>query len=211
MQSSFFYALALLALGEYVPELPPTAEAYKSGEYTQSIDRMREFNGFLRPRTLPVRVLDLTNKDWHQSGGTLGIKGVTSEKFRLKDKPPVSRWAPIEVTFKALNGSEERQRERGIVTTHPDGARFDDILWYNGRVFEHRTRVKADGKWTSTVTYRDETAFPPGFKPLKLAECATCHNKAGTGGYSEGLVPGGDTVFSHPLDWSVVPQSARFR
>lgn len=196
---------AVAATGFYVPDLPPDAVRYAPATHTQSVDRMQDFGGPLRPRTIAVPIAAMSNTDWHQSGGIRGLKGVTSEKYSLRAGK--SWWTPLPVT----NSYGNTQHERGIVRVYDDGSRFDDVLWYKGRVFEHRTRTKVDGKWTNTVTYRDESAAPPGYKPVKLAECATCHNKAGTGGYSEGLVPGGDTVLSDPLDWSVVPDYARRR
>jgi cytochrome c len=70
-------------------------------------------------------------------------------------------------------------------------------------MFEHRVRSKDSGRWYSRIEYVDEAARPDGYTGLKVS-CASCHSEAGTGKYNDGLVPGGDTVLSDPLDWSLV-------
>ncbi len=189
----------IAAGGGYVPDLPKESVPYTPAKYTQSLSQLREAGSpFFARKTLPVRITDLPNTDWHQSGGKHGIKGVFSVKY--KTASAVSKYAPISV----LNQFGHYQSEYGIVRMYPDGARFDDVLWYKGKVFEHRTRIKADGEWSSSTVFKDETARPPGYAGLKVT-CASCHNQAGQGKYGAGLVPGYDGVFSDELDWSVVP------
>lgn len=192
--------LAVVAAGGYVPDLPPKAVLYDPARFTQSLSQTRPVGSpFFVRQTLAVRIADLPDTDWHQSGGMHGIRGVTSLKYRLGDAR--SAYAPIPVK----NTFGYHQAEMGIVRTYPDGTRFDDVLYYRGKVFEHRTRQKADGAWSNTVAYKDEAARPPGYTGLKVT-CASCHNRSGKGDYGLGLNPGGDGVFSDPLDWSVVPK-----
>ena len=75
---------------------------------------------------------------------------------------------------------------------------FIDALSYEGKPFEIRQREKKNGRWDSSILFRDKAARPPGYTGLKLA-CSTCHDEAGTGGYGVGLVPGGDGVLSDPF------------
>jgi hypothetical protein len=126
-----------------------------------------------------------------------GIKDVTSEKYRTGEAAHRLAMVPVKNGFTPTS----TQLARGIVRTYPDGTRFDDVLKYKGTVFEHRVREKAAGKWSSEVVYRDKDAYPPGYAGLTVT-CASCHDKPGSGDYGkDGLVPGGDTVFSDPLHW----------
>lgn len=187
---------------DYVPELPKDSKKYESTKVTQRLAQTSSNGGPFMRRTDAANIADMKNTDWHQSGGMHGVKGVTSEKY--KNKEAVSRYGAIQV----LNIHGTYQPEMGIVRSYPDGTRFDDVLSYDGRVFEHRVRQKEDGRWTNSVLYKEPVNYPPGYAGLKQT-CASCHNKAGTGAYgADGLVPGGDTVFSDPLDWKVVPKNA---
>lgn len=143
-------------------------------------------------------------KKWHQSGGMEGIDGWTSEKYRYLPEPPKTFIGDISVSFQD-QGKTHFQFNRGIKRVYADGTRFDDILKNKetNQVFEHRVREKKDGKWTSRVLYSDEKARPKGYTGLTVT-CASCHNEAGTGKYNGGLVPGGDTVLSDPLNWQLI-------
>jgi hypothetical protein len=198
--------LFLLVLGsaaaDYVPDFPKESKKYEPAKETQRLSQVREIGSpvFVR-RTEKVKIADMANTDWHQSGGMHGVKGVTSDKYKTHDA--VSKYALIQVK----NSFGAYQPEMGIVREYPDGARFDDVLSYNGKVFEHRVRVKAEGQWHNATVYREPANFPPGYAGLKQT-CASCHTKPGTGEYGkDGLVPGGDGTFSDPLDWSVVPKN----
>lgn len=188
---------------DYRPTLPPEAKRYEAATVTQRLAQVRHVAGgpFVR-HTDPVRIADMANADWHQSGGMRGVSGFVSEKYKTHDA--VSKYAPILVK----NQFGNYQPEMGIVRTYPDGAQFDDVLSYNGKVFEHRVRRKENGEWSNSTVYREPANYPPGYAGLKQT-CASCHNRAGTGDYgADGLSPGGDTVFSDPLDWTVVPGAA---
>jgi hypothetical protein len=184
----------------YVPDLPKGAVQYESAKLTQSLSQVREIGSpvFVR-RTLPVRISDLPDTDWHQSGGMHGIKDAVSVKYRTGNAKSWYGAIPV------LNVYGHYQPEMGVVRVYPDGTRFDDVLSYRGKVFEHRVREKAEGAWSSSIVFKDEAARPPGYTGLKQT-CASCHNRAGRGTYGAGLNPGGDTVFSDALDWSVVPK-----
>lgn len=207
MQRIAILAIGLWQVGQYTPDLPKGAEKYAAETHTQALSKNLPVGGaeFL-PRILKVRITDLPDKDWHSSGGVGGIDGVVSDKYRSGGKA-VQSWGPVTMTNGLLDstGAPATQVEFGVVRTYPDGARFDDVLSYKGVVFEHRVREKVGGKWASSVAYKDPAARPPGYAGLKVS-CASCHDRAGTGGYAAGLVPGGDTVFSDPLDWAVIPK-----
>lgn len=207
MRAFTIVAAAITAVGylpardadEYTPDLPKDSKAYTPTEVTQYLDENSFNGGPFVSRTLPVKIAAMKNTDWHQSGGMHGIKGVTSVKY--KNKEGASRYAavPVKNEFGAF------QQAMGIVRTYPDGTRFDDVLYYKGKVFEHRVRRKEGGEWSNSTAYKEPANYPPGYTGLKRT-CASCHNQAGTGGYgADGLTPGGDSVFSDALDWSVVP------
>lgn len=205
--------------------LPAGAVRYEPATHTQALSQNRGVGDFaFRRVTAPVPITSMPNTDWHQSGGMRGLKDVTSEKYRTGGAA-ASKYAPITIKNGLVRTADGRidlkkeqaeamklriveeftQKEYGIVRTYPDGVRFDDVLKYKGVVFEHRVREKKNGVWSSRVVFEDKDARPPGYTGLKVT-CASCHDQAGSGGYAEGLVPGGDTVFSDPLDWGVVPK-----
>lgn len=173
-------------------ELPDGAVKYKEETKTQSIYVLDNRDVI---EIVPINRLE---KKWHQSGGMEGIEGVVSDKYRTLPKPPKQYVTNIPVK----NSFDSYQNNRGIVREYADGSRFDDVLSYKGVVFEHRVREKRNDKWSSRVIYSDEAARPKGYNGLSVT-CASCHEQAGTGGYAVGLVPGGDTVLSDPVDWSL--------
>lgn len=175
--------------------MAPQPVEYKSDEWTQSIFTFYSTDRVIR--RVPIEKLEAK---WHQSGGMEGIKGVVSRKYKTQPSPVVQRLDFIEVEFTDTAGQKQKQKELGIVRSYPDGTRFEDKLYYNDILFEHRVREKKDGKWDSFIEFREILARPPGYNGLK-ASCASCHNQAGTGLYGVGLVPGGDTVLSDPFDW----------
>ena len=134
-----------------------------------------------------------------------GIKGAVSEKFRTLPAEP-KNWVGV---IQVKNSFGYMQPNRGMKREYPDGSRFDDVLSYQGVVFEHRMREKKEGKWKSRVAYSNEKARPPGYTGL-TATCASCHSEAGTGKYGVGLVPGGDTVISDPLPWTLARPYQRY-
>ncbi len=191
-------ALSLVGAGEvYSPKLPKGAVKYEVAIYTQEIAIT---NGF--DRITPVRRNRL-KREWQMSGGMVDLAhavavGVKSDKYRYLPAPPKTWVGNVAV----VNQFGHVQYNRGIIREYVDGTRFDDILYYKGVLFEHRVREKVKGQWKSSILHTDEKARPPGYKGLGKS-CASCHDQAGGGSYAEGLVPGGDTVISDPLDWNV--------
>lgn len=191
--------------GPRPPQAPPTRkwdspvpypegmQSYTATKYTQSIYVLNDRDTIDR---VPIKKLE---PKWHQSGGMANISGWKSQKYRLIPESVRDYIGTIEVK----NSFGHYQPNRGLKRSYPDGTRFDDVLTNDqGAVFEHRTRRKSDGKWESEVAYRNVKARPDDYDGLKQS-CASCHNEAGSGGYAVGLVPGGDTVLSDPLDWSL--------
>ncbi len=183
-----------LMIAADIPDVPKDSVEYKRDGFTQSISTLNE-----RPNIAKVKVADMSNKDWHQSGGMLGVEH-TSRKFRtIPEKAEVRHFIAF---ITVLNSFGFHQNERGIVREYPDGTRFDDVLFNaDGRIFEHRVRTKTDGEWKNKIAFADKDLRPAGYTGLKQS-CSSCHDRTGSGGYAEGLVPGGDGVFSDPLDWS---------
>lgn len=186
---------------KYVPELPAGAVEYRSDGWTQEI---AVTNGFDRITPVPISHLEAK---WHGSGGLVGLRGWKSKKYRvIPEGKKVATWID---NIQVLNSSGYYQPNRGIKRAYPDGTEFHDILTNDtGEIFEHRVRKKENGQWESSVEYSDEKARPPGYRGLKVS-CNSCHNEAGTGGYATGLVPGGDTVLSDPLDWGLIGMAPR--
>lgn len=170
---------------------------YSRGEHTQSI--FISGNSHVLDR-IDVRNLD---KKWMTSGGMKGISGWISEKYKyIPEGKDIKTWiGPIKVS----NGSGF-QDNLGIKRSYPNGTRFDDVLINKetGEVFEHRSVEKIDGKWKRGAIYENEKARPKGYTGLNQS-CVSCHREAGTGVYGQGLVPGGDTIISDPLDFNVWP------
>ena len=174
-------------------DYPEGMVPYKPEQWTQEIAVTNN-----RDRIDHVPIARLKSK-WHQSGGMEGIEGAKSDKYKLLPKPPREWIGDIQV----LNSLGYMQPNRGMKRLYADGSRFDDVLSVGGVVFEHRVRRKVAGEWKSEVVYEDEKARPKGYAGLNQS-CASCHNEAGTGSYSSGLVPGGDTVLSDSLPWRLL-------
>lgn len=202
---------APLSLPPQAPARPPwrSPVAYPEG--------LRPFAGTKETQSLYIlgsrHVVEKVSTDtleakWRTSGGLVGVRGWASAKYRLVPGGVATRLGWVSIT----NGLGYEQAARGLVRSYPDGARFDDVLSNSdGVVFEHRIREKKGGKWFSRVAYKDEAARPKGYAGLTVG-CATCHmDNPGSGSYGKGLIPGGDTVFSDPLDWKVAGQLLRER
>lgn len=186
----------------YAPILPPGAVEYQPEQFTQALSRLNDV-----PRIRRVPIASLPNRDWHQSGGMLGVVGVKSWKYRTipTGQTVVYQLAPVTVENGIRDprtGRSYTQQETGLTRTYPDGTRFDDVLYLGAWVFEHRVREKVDGRWKSKVVYTDRGHRPPGYTGLKQS-CASCHDRPGEGlGYAAGNVPGADGSFSDPMLWS---------
>lgn len=176
---------------------------YKRAAYTQKVYTVE---GDPRDHIDPVHRLELDNKDWHQSGGMLGIANFRSDLYRnsLADGNSVTSWVwAIDVKNSITNpatGEKYTQSNKARATIFPDGSRFLDVLsnTKSGNVFEIRQRLKEEGRWRNAVIFTDDSERPAGYSGLTKS-CVSCHNTTtgpGTGGYATGLVPGSDTVFS---------------
>ncbi len=176
--------------------LPIGAEKFEPTRVTQSIYTT---DGFTQDHIDRVSIASLERK-WQISGGMEGIAGVVSEKYKSLPSPPKEEIGLITVANRLPSGS---QQNYGLKRTYADGSRFDDVLSYAGRVFEHRFREKKDGKWQSKVLFTDEQARPPGYSGLTVT-CASCHKQAGSGLYNSALIPGSDTVLSDELPWNLL-------
>lgn len=173
------------------------AEWFKGSKKTQMV--YNTTSGWNHIEEVGVEHLD---PKWQMSGGMVGLSGWRSDKFRLLPRgESVKTWTDY---ADVLNIYGVLQKNKKIIRSYPNGTRFDDILSdVHGKVFEHRVRTKGDdGRWRSEVIYEDKSVRPVGYTGLSVS-CASCHREAGTGSYGVGLIPGGDTVISDPLDWSV--------
>jgi hypothetical protein len=184
--------------------VPPGAVEYRSAVYTQSIFKLApSINAVAVPTVRPVLIRDIATK-WHQSGGTEGVRGVASRKFRTlpPGKSVVHSVRLVPVGNDPKNPAST-QDEYAITRVYPDGTRFDDVLSGPRGMFEHRVREKVAGVWKSRVLVAKPAFRPAGYTPLRQS-CDSCHGESGSGNYSAGLVPGGDGVLSDPLDWSLI-------
>lgn len=185
---------------EYTPDIPIGTISYTSTTVTQSISVLDE-----RDNIVPVSIRNLEDKRWHQPGGLDGVDPTSYRSDKYRYVPNQSRIRTWIGNIGVRNSLGYIQQNRGIIRDYPTGTRFDEVLinTETGKIFEQRTRQKGNDGWQSTITFKDETSRPHGYTGLKVS-CSSCHNEAGTGGYAVGLVPGGDTVLSDPLDWSLV-------
>ncbi len=180
----------------YTPLLPDGAKRYAGTKWTQEIFQYTGGARIIRP--FPIANMD--DKRWQQPGGMLGVTGWKVEKFKSIPGGDVKHYTEG-LTVKNSIGTT--QVETAIKRTYPIGTRFDEVLLNadSGKVFEHRVREKAADGWKSHVEFADEGQRPTGYTGLTVS-CSSCHSQTGSGKYAEGLVPGGDGVFSDELDLS---------
>lgn len=137
-----------------------------------------------------------SSPEWTKPGGLQGFFGVTTKVFR--SVPGTVRYfiRKRQIT----NSAGMLQDGYGIERSYPDGTRFDEVLSTEKGIFEHRVREKISGKWKSRVAFKDADARPEAYTGLTVS-CSSCHDRAGENiNYYAGFVPGGDTVFSDPMD-----------
>lgn len=172
---------------------PAGAAHYETTAWTQSI--------VVRDNRDAIDYIARTTQElkWQYSGGLAELWGWTSDKYKTLPAPPQTWIGNIQVK----NSFGRFQPNRGLLRSYAVGSRFDDVLSVKGTVFEHRMREKTAKGWTAKILYQDKTAFPKGYTGLKQT-CSSCHDESGSGEYGVGLVPGGDTVFSDPLDWNLL-------
>lgn len=168
---------------------------YKRAEYTQAIAHYSD--GRLSIEKVPRSSLE---RKYQVPGGLEHATAWRSDIYRLA-KAPEQPLRPIPV----LNSFGNYQHEQGYYRAWRDGSRFVDVLTNTatGRVFEVRVAIKGrdrPGEWHRFVDFRDVSQQPPGYRRVRSSECRSCHDEAGSGKYGLGLVPGSDTVISHPFE-----------
>lgn len=164
-----------------------TMERYDRAEYTQAI-AVSNNRDSITP--VPRTSLDAV---WQVPGGLEGVQGWTSELYRF-----IAGGQTWVGNIGVLNSFGYIQQNRGWQRQYKDGTYFADLLSTDKGVFEIRVAEKNDGVWERYIAYKNGDARPEGYTGLRQA-CSACHSQAGTGGYSRGLVPGGDTVISDPF------------
>jgi hypothetical protein len=127
-----------------------------------------------------------------------GVSGWRSDLYAYVPDRVKTFLGPVEV-FNGSNNQTVTSNQR----LFPDGTFFVDCLSNaNGKVFELRVREKDAGQWHSYVAFKDRDSRPDGYAGLPSSKsCAECHSQTGTGGYNAGLVPGGDTIISFPMQF----------
>jgi len=154
-------------------------EPYESAKRVQV--SFRRFSGYIssEPR-------EASEAKWNVAGGLLGVQGWTNTLYH-----------------KARASVSLGYVKNDAITWQPtfeDGAVFADVLRDDsGTVFEVRVAEKTNGAWDRYVAYRDAGAFPVGYSPIRRNSCRECHDRAGDTPYGGVAVPGGDTIFSHPI------------
>lgn len=181
------------------PRLPAGARKFGS----TSSPRWTQFVFTMGGRGMIGRTL-VADPKWTTPGGLLGVRGWRAERFKLVPGKVAYRVGSVLVR----NRFGVMQQEERLERSYPDGSRFDEVLINDktGRVFEHRVRRKEGGAWKSFTAHDDPSEYPAGYTGLTMS-CASCHSKEPAGDvaeYSKGLVPGGDTVISDPIDFSMV-------
>ena len=134
---------------------------------------------------------------WNVPGGLAGLRGWTSVLYR--NKAHVNNWFghvdPNDSPQIGVWGSEITHQR-----SYDDGAVFADILTNDkGQPFEVRLAEKIDGQWHRYIAFKDPDARPIGYTSPTRKECRACHVQAGSGGYGNAMIPGGDEVLSDPL------------
>ena len=126
-------------------------------------------------------------EEWNVAGGLLGVSGWSSLLYKKANAREYLGYHP--------DGAITWQR------SYADGAIFAEVLRNdNGTVFEVRYAEKQDGQWDRHVAYRNSSAYPSGYTPVKSSACVSCHAKSGETLYGGSpAVPGGDTILSDPI------------
>lgn len=180
--------------------IPEDSVKYASDGWTQEIFQYTGGARVIRP--FPIRLM--SDRRWHQPGGLIDVTGWKVEKYRYL--PTGTTVTHYRGGISVLNSSNYYQTETGIKRDYPVSTRFDEVLFNDaGDIFEHRVREKKKDGWKSTVGFKNEEARPKGYNGLKVS-CSSCHAESGTGKYADGLVPGGNTVLSDPLDLTLATE-----
>jgi hypothetical protein len=178
--------------------MPPSIRFYRPTNYTQrlAVTNGQETNHVYRldqddvwtnapPALNPNRLFP-----WAVPGGLHEVRGWGNRVgIAIPDGKKVQIWRErVEVPLSSRPLSKFRW-------SFPDGTVLADMLFTREAVFELRLREKVQGKWKSTVPFRDLDAAPKGYTgPGK--RCAECHDQAGSQlQYGIGL-RGSDGAFS---------------
>lgn len=160
-------------------------EPYTSARNTQVT--FRRWSGYIAPSPRSALLLK-----WRVPGGLENVHGWSSRLYRSRGLKP---WVGL--------GRQDPDDGSSAITwmrSYPDGAVFADVLRNDaGKVFEIRMAEKREGRWERFVAFKDATARPHGYAPLKSRQCVECHAGAGVAEYGGAANPGGDTVLSDPV------------
>lgn len=195
------------------PFVEPPSSAERDGDdvaagpWPKSLPKPNELRRFTRARytqaiatTNNAPSIDLVHRSrleakWQVPGGLEGIVGWRSDVYRMRAKVKTWRaFMPVRNSFGYF------QNELGYTRSYEDGATFADVLSTEGKVFEVRYAVKRDGQWDRFVAFKDVSARPHGYVPPTSRQCVECHSQTGSGNYGVGMVPGGDSIISEPLE-----------
>ena len=150
--------------------------------------------------------IEVTERKWLTSGGHEDIPSFRfrTERWKKVPEPGPRHFLELRPVVNSFGGI---QREWGISREYPVGTEFHDILINaaTGKTYEHRKRSKSKFGWTSTTIFKDVEARPRGYDGLTQS-CNSCHLQTGVAKYGGAAVPGGDTVFSEPLDFDLLKQ-----
>lgn len=196
-----------------VPFVEPPSSAGRDGDdmaagpWPKSLPKPNELRRFTRAKytqaiatTNNAPSIDLVHRSrleakWQVPGGLEGVSGWHSDVYRMRAK--VKTW---QTYMPVLNRFGYFQNELGYTRSYEDGTTFADVLSKDGKVFEVRYAVKRDGHWDRFVAFKDVSARPSGYAPPTSKQCVECHSQTGSGNYGVGMVPGGDTIISEPLE-----------
>lgn len=178
-----------------------------TGPWPKSLPKPSDLRRFTRAKytqaiatTNNTPSIDLVHRSrleakWQVPGGLENSTGWRSDVYRMNVR--VKTWRAY---MPVLNRFGYFQNEIGFTRNYEDGATFADVLSKDGKVFEVRYAVKRDGQWDRFVAFKDVAARPHGYVLLTSRQCVECHSQTGSGNYGVGMVPGGDTVISEPLE-----------
>lgn len=171
-----------ISLVAFLGEMEPYARARRSQI------SFRRWQGFIAP--FPRSRLD---PKWNTPGGLIGVSGWSSRLYRTKG----TKAREFLIRQDPGDSSSTVTWDR----SYPDGTAFADVLRNDkGKIFEIRLAEKLDGVWDRYVAYRNRDARPHGYAPPGREMCVACHRKAGRSEYGEAANPGGDDVFSDPME-----------
>ena len=180
------------AIGRWPKALPFPTEAvrYKPARFTQSIYTLNNSQAIDKIDRRQLK------QEWQVPGAMEGVHGWQSDLYRFVPGG-VKTW---QERMPVKNSFGHYQYELGWTRRYPDGTFFVDALSNaNGQPFEVRMREKIDGRWHSYIAWRNREARPEWYHGL-MQTCQHCHSQAGSGEYGVGLVPGGDSVLSDPIE-----------